>query len=235
MLQAIFLIMKLPERGMVVRRILTDRITKSTHTLNIVDVGGRLSPYTLDLPAKVTVTELPRETDLQKKLKLGLDDDIEQRLRKRRNIEGIVLDDMTRTSLPQESADIITAVEVLEHVENDHAFVVNIASVLKEGGLFVATTPNGDCIPNHNPDHIRHYTKDEMIALLKPHFRSVNVLFAVQNDTVHKWGRKSIQENPAAALLIFYSRIKGWLRTSSQPYPDTYRYSTANLVAICEK
>src|SRR5881398_2034398 len=36
--------------------------------LSILDVGGRKSPYTLGLPARVIITDLPRKSALQQKL-----------------------------------------------------------------------------------------------------------------------------------------------------------------------
>ena len=40
--------------------------------VTLLDVGGRKSPYTIGLPAQVTITELPRESALQERLNLVL-------------------------------------------------------------------------------------------------------------------------------------------------------------------
>jgi 2-polyprenyl-3-methyl-5-hydroxy-6-metoxy-1,4-benzoquinol methylase len=44
--------------------------------------------------------------------------------------------------VPEASADVVTAVEVIEHLENPWAFMRQIAAVLKPRGLACITTPN---------------------------------------------------------------------------------------------
>jgi hypothetical protein len=68
---------------------------------SILDIGGRRSPYTIGLPAEITVLELPTPTPLQAELHFGLTGDSLERLRRRRtNIRDVVLEDMTRCPLP---------------------------------------------------------------------------------------------------------------------------------------
>ncbi len=47
-----------------------------------------------------------------------------------------------RVPLPDASADVVTAVEVIEHVENPRAFVRELTRIAKPGGVVVVTTPN---------------------------------------------------------------------------------------------
>jgi 2-polyprenyl-3-methyl-5-hydroxy-6-metoxy-1,4-benzoquinol methylase len=44
--------------------------------------------------------------------------------------------------LPAGSADMVTAVETIEHLENPWAFLRQLAAIAKVGGLVVVTTPN---------------------------------------------------------------------------------------------
>src|SRR5205085_12305466 len=93
-------------------------------------------------------TDLARETDQQHAFRLGHTGDSEARIRARRsNVLAVRVDDMTRTHLPEASFDCVVAVEVLEHVDEDAAFVRNVCSVLRPGGGFLMTTPNGDYKP----------------------------------------------------------------------------------------
>lgn len=50
--------------------------------------------------------------------------------------------DATRWELPEACADVVAAVEVIEHLENPRAFVRELVKLLKPGGLLVITTPN---------------------------------------------------------------------------------------------
>jgi 2-polyprenyl-3-methyl-5-hydroxy-6-metoxy-1,4-benzoquinol methylase len=44
--------------------------------------------------------------------------------------------------LQEQVADVVTAVEVIEHVENPRAFAREVHRILKPGGLAILTTPN---------------------------------------------------------------------------------------------
>ena len=46
------------------------------------------------------------------------------------------------TRLPDGWADVVTALEVIEHLENPRAFCRELARVAKPGGWVVVTTPN---------------------------------------------------------------------------------------------
>ena len=43
--------------------------------------------------------------------------------------------------------DLVTSIEVLEHVESPIGFLRNVGHMLKPGGVAVLTTPNVDCTP----------------------------------------------------------------------------------------
>jgi len=163
----------------------------------ILDVGGRKSPYTIGLPVKVTIVDLPRESEVQTQLHLGLNEQILARLRERRsNLEKVVLEDMTRSTLPDASFDGAVSVEVIEHVPDDENFVRHIARVLKRGGWLYLTTPNGDYVrnepPNYNPDHVRHYTRQGLANLLKRHFDEVQVNYGIKTGKYRYHGLNSM-------------------------------------------
>jgi len=155
----------------------------------ILDVGGRKSPYTIGLPARITVIDLPRESAVQEELQLGINEQIVQQTRQRRsNIAEVVFGDMTCSDLPGASFDFIVSVEVLEHVEQDELFVKEVSRVLKPGGVFLMTTPNGDWVENKNPDHKRHYKKRELSALLNKYFDEVTIDYAIVGGYYRKLG-----------------------------------------------
>jgi SAM-dependent methyltransferase len=157
--------------------------------LRLLDVGGRKSHYTIGLPARVTITDLPRESDVQVALNLGITDEISAQTRRRRsNVEAILYDDMTRSKLPDAHFDCVLAIEVLEHVEADDAFVAHVARVLGPGGAFFMSTPNGDYLDNRNPDHVRHYKRAGLRELLEGHFPHVDVAYAVKGGRFRSAG-----------------------------------------------
>src|SRR5215471_15629522 len=182
----------LPPLMKLVRKRLRILSKGSSGPLQMLDVGGRKSHYTIGVHADVTVTDLPRESDLQHQLNLGLNEPIIQQAKRRRtNISRILLDDMTHSQLPDESFDCVVAVEVLEHVELDADFVREVHRVLKTNGVFLMTTPNGDFVVNRNPDHKRHYHRLQLADLLGTCFDDVTVDYAVRGGRYRRWGRQS--------------------------------------------
>jgi 2-polyprenyl-3-methyl-5-hydroxy-6-metoxy-1,4-benzoquinol methylase len=77
---------------------------------------------------------------------------------------------------PDETFDIITSFEVLEHINNPVEEVRNINKILRTGGLFYFTTPNFNAVErfflksNYNvigyPEHLAYYTKHTVNYLL---------------------------------------------------------------------
>lgn len=69
-------------------------------------MGGRKSPYTIGIPARITLLDLPRESELQQELNVGLDKQVIDKIQKRRsNIENLVLDEMRRSDLAGPGSD----------------------------------------------------------------------------------------------------------------------------------
>ena len=158
------------------------RITKKLVQPNyqLLDVGGRASPQTIGLNCDIYISDLPRTSALQKKLQLGIDYLLESIISKRRsNVRSVIYDDMERSKLDNDRFDLVMAVEVLEHVNHDTLFLSNIKDKLKEGGVFIMSTPNGEFVPNVFPDHVRHYRKVELEKLLESQFSSSEVFYSI--------------------------------------------------------
>ncbi|WP_228851085.1 class I SAM-dependent methyltransferase [Aegicerativicinus sediminis] len=206
--------------------------------INILDVGGRKSPYTIGIPAQISLMDIPQENETMKSLHLGFTDKLLDDVKERRsNVFDLIIEDMTQTTLPQNSYDGIICVEVLEHVENDEEFVKNLAKVLKPNGWAYLTTPNGDFIknegPNKNPDHKRHYTKQQLIDLLKSHFNEVEVNYAVKTGKYRVMGLKGFRKKKPWLLFksVYANLVNRW---QSKNVFDKSN-GTAHLVAIVFK
>jgi SAM-dependent methyltransferase len=203
----------------------------------ILDVGGRKSHYTIGLKGDITISDLPRLSDIQKKLHLGINDDIAIKTKKRRsNINDIVYDDMTHSNFADNSFDIIIAIEVLEHVPEDDKFVSEVYRVLKPGGYFYMTTPNGEVYPiPSNPDHIRHYKRIELQNLLGKKFIRPNVRFGVYLSKYRKAGLASLSaKNPFKTLRAMKGNFINY-KESILPGVDQMAGKTNHLIAVCKK
>jgi SAM-dependent methyltransferase len=183
----------------------------------ILDVGGRNSPYTIGLPARITIMDLPRESARQQTLTLGLTDDMRTRvLRRRSNVVEVLFQDMTACTLPDNQFDGVIAIEVLEHVAQDRRFLEQVHRVLKPGGWFFMTTPNGDCVknlaPHYNPDHLRHYSQAELTGLLTDTFKTPPQLRGlVRTGAWHAGGMRPWQlRHPLRLMKIWYCNWRNY-------------------------
>jgi SAM-dependent methyltransferase len=202
--------------------------------LSILDVGGRKSPYTIGLKADITLLDVPQEVGTKSELNLGFTEEILTNLQKKRsNIKDLVIEDMTQSTLKEASFDAVVCVEVIEHIENDEAFVMHIARVIQKGGWAYFTTPNGDFIknegPDKNPDHIRHYTKASLEQLLSKYFDEVDVYYAVATGKYRIMGLNSFSfKNPWR----FFKSVLGNLVNKYQSKGvDKSENFTAHLIA----
>jgi 2-polyprenyl-3-methyl-5-hydroxy-6-metoxy-1,4-benzoquinol methylase len=216
------------------------RLAESTpkRPLEILDVGGRRSPYTIGLDARVTILDLPRKSEVQHQLELGLNERLLEQIQARRsNVVRVLLEDMTRCSLPTDAFDAVVSVEVIEHVPDDGAFMAQVARVLKPGGWCYFTTPNGDYVknepPNYNPDHLRHYKRRELEELLERHFESVRVVYGVRTGVHRARGLRSVSpRRPVSAAVTAFSNVLSHVE-SRDVEQESRR--TAHLLASARK
>ena len=201
----------------------------------LLDIGGRKSSYTIGLAADVTLLDIPRESEVQQRLHLGVTEAMLRQLQRRRsNIVDFVLQDMTRCTLPSGSFDGAIAVEVIEHVAEDEAFVAQIARILRPGGWVYLTTPNGDYIrnepPNYNPDHVKHFRRDELHALLARHFDEVSVVWGIKTGKNRVRGLRTL--SPRRPLATAQAMAGNVLSRRESRGLDTQPLRTAHLLAI---
>lgn len=86
-----------------------------------------------------------------------------------------------------QSFDIVTSFQVIEHVVDLERFFLEILRVLRPGGKAVFTTPNGPLrihpgTKPWNPFHVREFSAEELRTLLDRYFQKVEILglFAVK-------------------------------------------------------
>lgn len=215
-------------------RIRLKSLTKNSKvTLKILDVGGRKSHYTIGIPADFTISDLPKESDLQNRLNLGINESIINQTQIRRsNIKNIIFDDMVNSKLPDNEFDGVIAIEVIEHVEEDEKFLQQISRILRPGGFLLLTTPNGDHILNTNPDHKRHYKREQLEEKLKLAFNIEELSYIVSETKEYRYGLKSWNfKKPFKTMKIMYSNFKNRKQSRNDINPDT----TDHLLAIVKK
>lgn len=161
----------------------------------LVDVGSRRSPYTIGLPVRVVGVDLE---DCQQ-INLGF---VREKVanRGKQGYFRQVLGDARALPLTDGCADITVAVEVIEHILEDRLFLDNIVRVLKRGGTFYLTTPNGEAIPNKNPYHHRHYTRETLVAILQERFDDVMVEYRLPAGPLLTYSLRSMTEGPVLVL-----------------------------------
>jgi 2-polyprenyl-3-methyl-5-hydroxy-6-metoxy-1,4-benzoquinol methylase len=65
--------------------------------------------------------------------------------------------------------DLITALDVIEHIEEDRTAVAAMAAMLRPGGLLVATVPAFNLLWDHHDvlnSHFRRYTRQQLRAVI---------------------------------------------------------------------
>src|SRR4029453_18002125 len=84
------------------------KVGKSRPASAVLDVGGRKSHYTIGVRGTVTISDLPRTTDVQKQLNLGVTGAMMETTRARRsNVKAIVIDDMTASRFSDRTFDCV--------------------------------------------------------------------------------------------------------------------------------
>lgn len=106
--------------------------------------------------------------------------------------------DGARLAIRRQSADLICAFQVIEHLSDQDRFVRDVAATLRPSGVAILSTPNALVHRGpRNPFHLHEFMPDELHALLAQHFAHV---------------RLAGQSRPAEvyALEAACSRVRGW-------------------------
>jgi SAM-dependent methyltransferase len=85
--------------------------------------------------------------------------------------------DVTRLDFPDKSFDAVVSFETLEHIPDAPAAVREAARVLRDGGVYVVSTPRVDATSSdpENPFHATEYSPADFAALLATSFRDVEL------------------------------------------------------------
>jgi len=79
-----------------------------------------------------------------------------------------MLMDAQRLPFRNNSYDVIVSLETIEHVRHSIEFLKECFRVLRGGGIFICSTPNGQVTPKiKSPDHIKEFSPKEFKGLLE--------------------------------------------------------------------
>jgi ubiquinone/menaquinone biosynthesis C-methylase UbiE len=115
---------------------------------------------------------------------IGVDIDresIKHAQHKYHHIENLkfLLGDCTAIPLPDNSVDLVTSFETIEHHDKHEEMILEIKRVLKEEGQLIISSPNRLVYsdePNYsNPYHVKELYYEEFVSLLSRHFNEINI------------------------------------------------------------
>lgn len=97
------------------------------------------------------------------------------------------------------------------------------------------TTPNGDWLVNKNPDHKRHYKRQELLELLSGNFDEAGVEYAIAGGKYRKIGLKSWSiKRPLETIRTMYANVINARHSRNEQIKYTAR-GTRHLFAVARK
>jgi SAM-dependent methyltransferase len=87
--------------------------------------------------------------------------------------------DCTALEVPAAAFDLVVSFETLEHVQAQERLLAGFARALAPGGVLIVSSPDkhtySDVSGFRNEYHVRELYRDELLALLRPHFPQVRL------------------------------------------------------------
>lgn len=133
---------------------------------------------------------------------------------------------------PSDAYDVVVSFQVIEHIQDDKAYLKEILRVLKPGGIALLTTPNRPMSLTRNPWHEREYTGAELLSLAKTIFPKATMRGIAGSEKVmvyHEQNRQSVRRITRWDVFNLQYRLPAsWLR---MPYEILNRMNRKKLKA----
>jgi len=183
--------------------------------MSILDIGcgdGRTT-YELSKYAKNVVGIDPVERAIAFANVLG----------KRDNIQYHVMDIDDLGFLDENSFDVVTCLEVIEHIPPPKVsvFLEEVRRILKPNGTFILSTINGARRKRPNPRHYKEYTIDELKNVVEPYFKVESIVGLLLSFPIKRYSelRKIVPFN-----LMFRWQIKAAKSYPKLSYDVIYKF-----------
>lgn len=154
--------------------------------------------------------------------------------------------DASRFPFDDASFGVFVSFETIEHVSDDVAYVREARRVLRNGGVFLCSTPNrvlvnpGNTITDRpfNPYHVREYSSAEFESVLRSSFSDVEVLGQSRFTARYSRALGAIgRQWKMAGVRVHQLRKLAGLpfehRSRHEPYRPAPHEEAEVLVAIC--
>jgi len=147
---------------------------------------------------------------------------------------GLCRADALSLPVADESVDIVTSFETIEHLADGQAFIAQVRRVINQkDGIFILSTPNAyatqpmDNVPK-NPYHVREYYPEELASLLAEQFPSVELMGQLVSSD---YGYCPYWATPASPVPTVRERLSGigW-KLERRLLPASWRQSVSQLV-----
>ena len=137
--------------------------------------------------------------------------------------------DCTNLALPDASCDLVVSFETLEHVEAQERLIAGFARVLADDGILIVSSPDKrtytDLSGFRNEYHVRELYRDELLALLAPHFAHV-----------HLYGQKLLFQSAIWSLAAQGGATQAVTAQSGGASVDSgLQYDPLYFVAVCSR
>ncbi len=108
----------------------------------------------------------------------------------------LIVGDATKLPFPDKSFDVIVSFETIEHVREYKKYLSECKRVLKEGGIFICSSPNKMRENALNPHHIREFYLQEFYEMMNNNFRDVELYGQLYKSIIYIIGGKMLSVFP---------------------------------------
>lgn len=115
-----------------------------------------------------------------------------------------------------DSFDVVSSFQVIEHLDDLSAYLGEIARVVKPGGSVLFTTPNRDIrldpgMKPWNKFHVTEFTSESLGALLKPYFAEVKIRGLFAEPALYEIEYQRSQRMLRLARRKYLAAVHGWI------------------------